>query len=492
MLESSGVRTRSIKTRHEFVSAERALAQATLNVRVLDEQNPLHQSFLKIARDCAWLLSGRAPVFGLEGLRRRYLRLLADRRLASYSGRIRVNVLLKQFTANCHPEILKMIGVGIGSERDFGWLLRLIRSPKGAQNPLYHLLLIHFLGLSAEFFFSLQVEFFGRGPWPCLNRAVEHYQEPRIKSYIQTFTKDHGKPLGTFRCQDCGFSYIRTGPDRAVRDRVRIDKIESFGQAWERLLRLLWRDETVSLRGMARKLGIDPATVKRQAARLELKFPRRSVKSRVVRASSAPLSKPVRVEPAVSSLDSYRDAWLSAFRDEPDAGRTAVRNKVPRVYTWLRRNDFEWLEAHMPARRKSGSQALRVDWKRRDAELAEGVRFAVLWIKNYPGRAVQVTTTSIARELGQSALIQKHVEKLPLTAKAMSEEAETRESFAIRRLKRAAEYYRKEGVCPPLWQLRRRAGLRPDMMRLQKIKSALKAIMTDLGTPFNEFNAAAI
>ncbi len=127
---------------------------------------------------------------------------------------------------------------------------------------------VQFLEYSAESFFRLpnQFEPFGKGPWPCLNQAASHFHQPVIQTCEITYTQDHGKPVGTFHCF-CGFIYCRTGPDKTQEDQFRITKVRAFGSVWEEKLKELWADSTVSLRGMARDLGVDPTTVKLHALR---------------------------------------------------------------------------------------------------------------------------------------------------------------------------------------------------------------------------------
>src|SRR5205807_1672488 len=89
-----------------------------------------------------------------------------------------------------------------------------------------------------------------------------------------------GSPIATFSCE-CGFIYSRTGPDTSAEDRWKRGRIEAFGRVWEKKLGLLWTNEMLSIRAIARQLGVDPLTIKRQAARMGLSI------SRPVRKSSA-------------------------------------------------------------------------------------------------------------------------------------------------------------------------------------------------------------
>lgn len=475
-LLDSQVRVQNPQTRHEFVSAEQGIQLP--KSRSYSLLSPHHRILLKIAQDAAWLLQQTASPLGLEILAKRYRQLLAEQGLATYSGRVRVSELLRDFCQFYPDDLLQSLQCGIDPESQHSWLFRLVRSPKGSQHPLRHLLLMQFLRHTAETFFQLSHRFmpFGKGPWPCLNQADAHVHQPLIQACEITYSQEHGKPIGTFRCS-CGFIYCRTGPDATREDQFRITKIRAFGSIWEEKLKRLWVDSTVSLRGMARQLGVDPTTVKLHAAALELPFPRQS--KRQSNRSNRALVSSSKVQETVSenTLKRYRAEWRVARRENPSLGRTALKNQFLRVYTWLRRHDRDWLETNMPAKKQITLPSPRVDWESRDAELLEAVRLATDRLYNQTGRPSQVTVAAIAREVGQLALIQKHADKLPSTTEALRELAESREAFALRRIQWVLERYIEEGICPPRWQFVRRAGLRPDIELLPSIKNAISKAM---------------
>ncbi len=178
-----------------------------------------------------------------------------------------------------------------------------------------------------------------------------------------------------------------------------------------------------------------------------------------------------------ATLENYRAEWLTVRRENPISGRTKLKNQFQRVYTWLRRNDREWLEANLPPKQQTNLPSPRVDWGSRDAELAEAVRLSATNLYKQEGRPNQVIIAAIARELGQLALIQKHLDKLPLTAKVLTDVVETRESFALRRINWVVHCYRQEGSYPQRWQLIRRAGLRPELITLQPIHEAIDSAL---------------
>jgi len=478
-LLDSQVRVQNPQTRHEFVAAEQGIQLS--KSRSFSLLNSHHEILLKIAQDAAWLLKQVTSPPGLEVLSKRYRELLAERDLATYSGRVRISELLREFCQFYPNDLLQSLRCGIDAESQHNWLFRLVRSPKGSQHPLHHLLLIQFLSHTAASFFQVPHQFkpFGKGPWLCLNQAAPHFHQPVIQTCEITYTQDHGKPVGTFHCS-CGFMYCRTGPDETREDLFRITKVRAFGPIWEDKLKQLWADSKISLRGMARQLGVDPATVKLHAAALGLPFPRQS--KRQTNKSKRVLVSSSKIQKAVSevSLERYRAEWLAARKDNPALGRTMLKNQFQRVYTWLRRNDREWLEANMPAKKQPASPSLRVNWETRDIELAEAVKSVAATLYKQAGKPCQITVAAIARKLGQLALIQKHADKLPCTSKALSELAETRETFALRRIQWVLECYVQEGICPLRWQFIRRAGLRPEIALLPSVENAISRSLVSL------------
>ena len=88
--------------------------------------------------------------------------------------------------------------------------------------------------------------------------------------------------------------------------------------------------------------------------------------------------------------------------------------------------------------------------------------------------------TSLARALGQLHNVQKKADKLPETVAALKREAETREAFAVRRIRYAASLYKREGRYPKAWELVRRAGLRKELLEHEEVGSALRDAVADL------------
>jgi Tn7-like transposition protein D/TniQ len=471
-LDESNVSRRDDRRNLQFIAAGEAIRPSM--PRRLDISNRDHQVLLQTARDAEWLLEN--PIYGsaLDELHDRHLNLLAARGLAAYTGGIHVKALLSEFTRHYSATLLTLLHCEFnGSDHTkTNWLLRLVRPPKHAQHPLYHLLLMQFLGCTVEEFFNLpsQVHSFGEGPWPCLNPAAEHYKEPVVQECVLSSRLRYNRPIGNYSC-GCGFSYARSGPDSSPEDRFRVGRVITFGPVWEAKLRQMWDESSLSLSEVGRRLGVDPLTVRRHALRLNLPTSRRGRKAK-------PLSRAARLKctddstAIVQKRRTYRAKWVSATRQESDTKLKALRLNLPREYAWLRRNDADWLMRYSRLNRRRTCHTSGVDWKKRDAEYAVAVRAAATRIRNNPGRPVQVTRSAIGRAVGATTLLRQKLNKMPLTAQVIAGAVESRVEYAVRRIGWAAECYARERTMPRPWQLMLRASVY-SLRSVSEVKSAV-------------------
>lgn len=473
-LESSKARRDASRNNIQFIPAEEAVR---LNkVRHLDQSIGDHRVLLKIARDAAWLLNHPISNSNQTALYNRYLKLLINRGLATYTGSIHVSKLLSEFRSYYSPALLKLLHCEFtGSDQlKTNWLLRLVRRSKYAQHPLYHLLLIQFLGCTVEEFFQLPEELnpFGDGPWPCLNPAASHYRQLVITECRLNGRLRYGRPTGRFSCK-CGFAYARMGPDSSLEDRFSIGRMISFGQVWETKLKEFWYDLRLSLSEIGRRLGVDPVTVRRHAVQLKLPISFNGRKTKPL--NSASLLKSERTYKALQKKRRInRSEWLYVRRQNPKVTMKALRHRLSREYKWLLQNDREWLKKHSPRSRSCIRSTSSIDWRRRDAECVVAVKEAASSLKNVVGRPIQITKTAIGRAIGAVTLLQQKLHNMPLTAQVLDSLVETREQYALRRIHWATDCYRQEHILPQEWQLVQRASVY-SLRGVVEIRSAIKA-----------------
>jgi hypothetical protein len=458
-LESSSVGLRTSREYHQFITA--AQASRVMPVRYVDVRNHDHAVLLQLARDAEWLLEHPSAGTSLKTLHIRYLRLLINRGLATYTGSIHVKKFLHEFGNYYSPTLLKLLNCGLrgGNIEKTNWLLRLVRPPKHAQHPLYHLLLIQFLACTVEEFFQLPDELhsFGEGPWPCLNPVADHYKQPVIMECRQGDRLRYGKPTGNFSCE-CGFAYVRTGPDSSPEDKFRVGRIASFGLVWEAKLKQLLEDSSLSLSEVGRRLGVNPLTVRRHAARLKLPFSLGGRKTKTLKPATQ-LKGGDATAARHKKQRTCRSRWLSLMERNPKVTLKTLRSKLPREYAWLLQNDAKWLRVNRPPPARHHISTSGVDWKRRDAEYAVAVKAAALRLKNAAGRPVRVTKTAIGRAVGANAMLRLKLHKMPLTAQVLASVVETREQYAVRRVWWAAYHYLRDKILPRRWQLILRANV---------------------------------
>jgi hypothetical protein len=156
-LERSSVHVVNRANNEAFITAKQALNDIKgVNVRFLDTEIADHRAFLRIAEDVSWLMRERVGPTELIILRRRYLSLLFDRGLMAGKRKVRSSELQVLFNEYYSSKLLETLHCSL--ERRFHWLRRLVQTSRGAHHPVHHLLLIQFLGCSAEMFFQMSTQ----------------------------------------------------------------------------------------------------------------------------------------------------------------------------------------------------------------------------------------------------------------------------------------------------------------------------------------------
>lgn len=499
-LEESSIRARNRARSGMYVPAEQSV-HITIP-RPLDLSDPHRQALVDLTCDISWILSQNDLVMDCASLRECFLRALADKGLASAGGSVRVSRLLEVFKKRYPLELLRSLKCGFNAKNAYNWLPSIVIDLKRERGhtPLRYLLLIRAAGHTAESFFSLTIPPampiddmpFGAGPFPCLNPVCGHYGVPVIKDCVIMNAWSPGKSLvGTFRC-GCGFGYSRKATERSEEQRYKFDRPVSYGKVWEAALKRMWSDRSLSVNSIARKLSVDSKTVKHQATRLRLAFPRRGPSPNVMQANMALRKRVEHRRRLVSSmpkrLERYRNRWLAAMNKHPEATTVQLRRDIlPKVYYNLMRHDREWLKAHMPPARKRARPSKTRDWPATDARLAEEVRSSALRLKEIDGRPKQVTRQAIARHLDKVSLLceRRRLGKLPLSHIAIAEVVEDRAAYYIRLIKWVAECFRQEDVSPSRSALIVRAGIPSDLKTSPMVKEAIDAAWLHLQTRMN-------
>ncbi|MCJ7840923.1 TnsD family Tn7-like transposition protein [Lederbergia sp. NSJ-179] len=114
-----------------------------------------------------------------EGVFKRYRLLLRAKNLITTSNRVRQMELFEAFQAKFPKGFLETYKSGLNAENEYNWLKVLTRNIKRHVHPFRHLLFLYFLDQDIELFLQVEEDAgpFGKGPWPCLNKAAAHYKQ---------------------------------------------------------------------------------------------------------------------------------------------------------------------------------------------------------------------------------------------------------------------------------------------------------------------------
>ncbi|MCL6597493.1 MAG: TnsD family transposase [Alicyclobacillus macrosporangiidus] len=445
-LTDSTVVTRSRRNKHELIPLSAAVSTGCTQT-IKSESQASFDHYVAIAEAVYWLLNNKVPSLELSAIKEGYVGYLKAKNLATPRGSVRQRDFVNAFCNFYGSPFLEAFESFVDYNQTDNWLCKAVREPRVTTHPIRHILIMRFLGLTPEQFFASNQEYhpFGRGPWLCLNPVADHYRQPVVTRCEITRDYDTGLPVGTFHCA-CGFVYSRRGPDTQESDRYKIGRIKSYGTVWMDELRRLVIEEKRTYVEAASVLDAHWQTVKKYAQQL-------------LRESSLELTTSTESD-YLDVRNRYRSRWLDFMDRYPGKTKTELRRLAQAEYAWLYRYDRHWLDEHSPPPAPTKYVNKRVDWTSRDKELAERVVSAVEEIQNAK-KPIRVTVSSIGKEIGELALLQRHLDKLPQTRAVIESVVETNEEFQIRRVRRIGQLLREQRKYAKEWEIIRLAGLRP-------------------------------
>ena len=373
----------------------------------------------------------------LDKLHGIYRVILRDIGYIKVNGQINQIKLREDFIRFFGPEFLilmQSLPSGIDGEC---WLRAITRKPRKSFHPVRHLLLIHFLGESVDTIYqyhNTSYNPFGIGPYLCLNAAAEHYLKPVITVLKVTTCSDTKKPVGTFHCL-CGFVYSRRGPDVTTEDKLKIGRIKEFGDTWFEKLHHLINQEKLSYRACANILKVDTKTV--------------------IKYGKSKGEPKIKVN---SEKDEVKNLWLELRSKYPESSRTQLRKINSSLYMRIYRHDKEWLLENSPEKVEKGNNVKRVNWHERDLQILEEVKLAVKELRS-SNKPTRLTLSKIGVTIRRLSLLEKKLEKLPLTKQYIDDVSESIEEFQKRRIKWSIEQLDLEDLSH--WRIKREAGIRP-------------------------------
>jgi hypothetical protein len=205
--------------------------------------------------------------------------------------------------------------------------------------------------------------------------------------------------------------------------------------------------------------GADPATVKKYARKLGLQtfWEERN------NGENSERTENKAIPDEAHKREQYRNAWILLQQQYPEKGKKELRLICKSVYTWLYRNDRQWLNDNSPQKRYVYVNK-RVDWEQRDQELLSKVKNAVQELLDAEDKPKRISISSIGSMLGVRALLEKHLDKLPTTKAYIESVAESDKDFRIRRVQWAIKALEEEHQEVKAWRILKKAGIREEFV----------------------------
>ncbi|KOA19829.1 hypothetical protein CLHOM_19180 [Clostridium homopropionicum DSM 5847] len=411
---------------------------------------------LKIAKAAFLLLKNSNNQYEINIINKKYKVLLKQKGLLTISREIRQDKTVRFFKMYYGDEILNIMNLNFNVDSDSSWIRNILRNNKRIINPIKHIMLILFLCDNMNTFLKKpedEYEYFGNGPWPCLNPVSDHYREKVIKNVKITADYKTRLPIGTFNCS-CGFKYSRKGPDNHNEHIYEIGRIKCFGHVWESQLLSIACAGSKSVREICRIMRCDAKTVKKYIDKIENGYIK--------------ISDSVKKDYDISNFQNkrllkYRNNLISFIKENSDLTRTEIRRIAQKEYTWLYRNDKEWLFENLPQKTyRVKMNRNKVEWEPRDNEVLILIKNAYNDIVN-SNKPIRITKSRLGNVAGISSLIYNKKSKLPKTQKFISNMVESIDKFHIRKVNYIYNNLIKQQGYVRKWQILKQVARNPSV-----------------------------
>ncbi|MBP3971404.1 TnsD family transposase [Bacillus sp. WL1] len=426
----------SADSRIEYVRFE----LSEMNISSVYGVDPYKEWNVYLAKQAYKLLQQPLHQLSREEVKLKYRVLLRGKNLVTVSNRLRQQELYQAFQTYFPKVFLEHYECALNINSEYNWLKVITRDLKRHVHPFRHLLLLYFLEQDVDEITKIKLDSgpFGKGPFPCLNRAANHYKQLVIPSVDITRDFKTKEPIGTFTCS-CGFTYARKNRNNTVRDKFKIGRVKVFGEVWEKRLKELTKSN-LSIRAIARELGVDSKTVK--------KYLSEDIKINI---QSMEINRQLEVQ--------YKQDIIKAINQFPQLNRTELRAKYNKQYAFLYTHNKEWLMEALPSKQRNLQVTKIVDWSKRDQEYVAKIRtlyHELLLLE----KSVRITKSLIGKRLGILSNLERHLGKLPKTKKLLNSITESVQQFQIRRCCKVIDGMIEVNEPILLWKVQRIAAVK--------------------------------
>jgi hypothetical protein len=435
-LEETTVKTDRPK-QMPYLSAQETCIDST-KPRPINLHNPHDRHLYDLSITVSSLLNSKSkPNENQAGLRTLYRRAIITRKPNGVNRQQWISTTLPQKLREKYgDDLLIQLDCNIADEGRTNWIPKVISKYK-LFSPIKHVLLIGLLGYTVDQFLSLSdsPEYFGKGPWPCLNPKCSAYRKDVIAKCDITrrsrnLTPGHDTKVanGSFECPLCGFRYVRIGPEQDTQERFTFYHIADGGSLWDEEFASWWNDPTKPHADLLLHFQLTYQSTQAVAARLNL-----LERPSIIIARTRTRLEELEIVPSSDKVENCKRILEATVSQKPNITRDQLYTLVPDCYSMVRSTERAWLEAltlHLPR---------TLDLQLSDEDMAIMVKDAATKIKNQPGKPKRVTCPQIYAETGIWHVRHGKLDNFPLTRAAVDEVVETSLECALRRLAWAAD-----------------------------------------------------
>ena len=404
----------------------------------------INNVLIKVAESCQYILNNNFKNINHNNIIQRYKKTLKDKDFLTTNNRVRQKKLILYLKKYYSNKILNVFDSKL-KDKESNWLKIMLRNSKEFVHPIRHILFILCIYKDIESF----INFKGTNSkliWPCLNKICRYYRNNIITDIRITSDYKTREPVGTAKCQYCGFKYSQKITSSNVINKF--GRVKDFGDLWREKLVELLESKQYNVSNIARLMGCDYKTVVRYA---EILGKKALINSKITFTKNRKIINNKNYELQ------YSEDILKYKKYHP----TCIRKALKKQYAWLYRNNRKWLFDNLPNINKNYINKInnRVNWNKRDEEILLKIRKTYVMIMKSDEK-VRITKSMFGRILGISALLDYYLDKMPKTKKYLLKINESVEQYQERRVKKICRNFFNKRIIIRKWKVMRIAGLK--------------------------------
>jgi hypothetical protein len=181
-----------------------------------------------------------------------------------------------------------------------------------------------------------------------------------------------------------------------------------------------------------------------------------------------------------------REKWLKIRKKHNNLTRQELMDKENFIYLWMRRNDSEWFERHLPKTIRIQKRQPYLDWGKIDQEFSKKILIICKNIKESQDFPIRISISEFNRQIGNRKRLDKRKLRLPITNKLIEENLEPLEDFMLRKLEWAKHYFIQQSYLPSRQKLKAKAVLENSTSNnSQKIQEAINTALIEIAKEIN-------